>query len=133
MNNLSKEIKKVNERVYGAQVGCELCSEPHYTKDYSLKEKRKTLEEAYYTQFGVPFPQAGRNQRDSIKALEIQIGQMRKVLQERGYESLPSLTETNPRDHVKSTTTTEEAETFKEDDKMPLIELSRATIPFLVV
>nr|GEV55777.1 hypothetical protein [Tanacetum cinerariifolium] len=53
-----------------------------------------------------------------------------KVLQERGYGSLSSLTEINPRDHVNSITTTEEAETFKEDDKMPLIELSRATILF---
>nr|GEW13112.1 reverse transcriptase domain-containing protein [Tanacetum cinerariifolium] len=33
---------------------------PHYTKDCPLKEKGKTLEEAYYTQFGVPLSQAGR-------------------------------------------------------------------------
>ncbi|GJV10357.1 hypothetical protein Tco_1351898 [Tanacetum coccineum] len=71
-----------------------------------------------------------RNQGASIKALEIQIGQMSKVLQGRGCESLLSSTEINPRDHVKSITTTEEAETLKEDDKMPLIEFSRATIPF---
>ncbi|GJZ62484.1 hypothetical protein Tco_0618621, partial [Tanacetum coccineum] len=31
---------------------------PHYTKDFPLKEEGKTLEEAYYTQFGAPF-QAG--------------------------------------------------------------------------
>ncbi|GJY98392.1 hypothetical protein Tco_0515302 [Tanacetum coccineum] len=42
-----------------------------------------------------------RNQRASIKTLEIQIGQMSKVLQERGFGSLPSSTETNPRDHAK--------------------------------
>nr|GEX65353.1 VAN3-binding protein-like [Tanacetum cinerariifolium] len=70
------------------------------SSDYPLKEEEKTLEEAYYTQFGVPFPQAGRNQGASIKALEIQIGKMSKVLQERGSGSLPSSTETNPRDHV---------------------------------
>nr|GEV06970.1 hypothetical protein [Tanacetum cinerariifolium] len=34
LNNLGLEIKKVNEKVYAAQVGCELCKEPHYTKDY---------------------------------------------------------------------------------------------------
>ncbi|GKG12014.1 hypothetical protein Tco_0346251, partial [Tanacetum coccineum] len=34
-----------------------------------------------------------RNQGASIKTLEIQIGQMRKVLQERGFGSLPSSTE----------------------------------------
>nr|GEV52397.1 hypothetical protein [Tanacetum cinerariifolium] len=59
-NNLGREIKKVNEKVYAAQVGCELCNGPHYTKDCPLNEVGKTLEEAYYTQFGVPFPQAGR-------------------------------------------------------------------------
>ncbi|GKC59889.1 hypothetical protein Tco_1087487, partial [Tanacetum coccineum] len=49
LNNLGREIKKVNERVYVAQVGYELCSGPHYSKDYPLKEEGKTLEEAYYT------------------------------------------------------------------------------------
>ncbi|GJW98561.1 hypothetical protein Tco_0180369 [Tanacetum coccineum] len=41
-----------------------------------------------------------RNQGASIKTFEIQIGQMSKVLQERGFGSVPSSTETNPRDHV---------------------------------
>ncbi|GKA70066.1 hypothetical protein Tco_0776130 [Tanacetum coccineum] len=45
----------------------------------------------------------------SIKTLEIQIGQMRKELQERGFRSLRSSTETSPRDHVKSISTTVEA------------------------
>ncbi|GJV23926.1 hypothetical protein Tco_1376621 [Tanacetum coccineum] len=153
LNNVGRKIKKVNERVYAAQVGCELCNGPHYTKDCPLNEEGKTLEEVYYTQFRVPFPQAGRyraaalgfyqrknlesstgclqsENQELIKALEIQIGQMSKVLQEMGYESLPSSTETNLRDHVKSITTTNEAETLKEDDKRPLIELNRATIPF---
>ncbi|GJW88560.1 ribonuclease H-like domain-containing protein [Tanacetum coccineum] len=42
-----------------------------------------------------------RNQGASIKTLEIQIGQMSKVLQERGIRGLPGSTEPNPRDHVK--------------------------------
>ncbi|GJX43049.1 hypothetical protein Tco_0259725 [Tanacetum coccineum] len=50
LNNLGREIKKVNEKVYAAQVGCEQCKGPYYTKDYPLKEEGKTLEEAYYTQ-----------------------------------------------------------------------------------
>ncbi|GJZ76250.1 ribonuclease H-like domain, reverse transcriptase, RNA-dependent DNA polymerase [Tanacetum coccineum] len=134
---------------------------PHYTKDCPLKDEGKTLEEAYYTQFGVSFPQGGhykaaapgfyqrnnrnplyqeqrqsmeelqskfmtestkrheensnlikeiraatdsaiRNQGASIKALEIQIGKMSKVLQETVYRNLPSSTKTNLRDHVKS-------------------------------
>ncbi|GKC28475.1 mitochondrial proton/calcium exchanger protein-like protein isoform X1, partial [Tanacetum coccineum] len=32
---------------------------PHYTKDCLLKEEGKTLEEAYYTQFGAPFQGGG--------------------------------------------------------------------------
>ncbi|GJS28462.1 hypothetical protein Tco_0489082 [Tanacetum coccineum] len=49
LNNLRREIKKVNEKVYAAQVRCEQCKGPHYTKDCPLKEEGKTLEEAYYT------------------------------------------------------------------------------------
>ncbi|GJZ83882.1 DNA-directed DNA polymerase, partial [Tanacetum coccineum] len=163
-----EEIKKVNEKVYAAQVGCEQCKGPHYTKDCPLKEEGKTLEEAYYTQFGGPFQGGGyraaapgfyqmnnvnpsyqerrqymedtlskfmseltkrheeksnlikeiqtlmdaaiRNQGASIKTLEIQIGQISKVLQERGFGSLPSSTEANPRDQVKLISTTIEAE-----------------------
>ncbi|GKB90481.1 hypothetical protein Tco_0962753 [Tanacetum coccineum] len=59
LNNLRREIKKVNEKVYAAQVGCEQCKGPHYTKDFSLKEEGKTLEEAYYMQFGGPFQGGG--------------------------------------------------------------------------
>ncbi|GJZ81154.1 hypothetical protein Tco_0646148 [Tanacetum coccineum] len=139
--------RNVNEKVYAAQVGCKLCKGPHYTKDYPQKEEGKTLEEAYYTQFGAPYQPGGqyraagsgfyqrnngnssypdrrtnleesltkfmaesakrheensniikeirastdaaiRNQGASIKTLEIQIGQMSKVLQERGFGSL---------------------------------------------
>ncbi|GKA50404.1 homeodomain-like protein [Tanacetum coccineum] len=59
LNNLGREIKKVNEKVYAAQVGCEQCKGPHYTKDCPLKEEGKTLKEAYYTQFGAPFQGGG--------------------------------------------------------------------------
>ncbi|GKC10581.1 hypothetical protein Tco_1007363 [Tanacetum coccineum] len=151
-------------RMYAAQVGCELCKGPHYTKDCPLKEEGNTLEEAYYTQFGTPFQPGGqyraarpgfyrrnnrnssyparretmkeslskfmtelakrheensniikeirastdeaiRNQGASIKTLELQIRQISKVLQERGFGSLPSSTETNPKDQVKSIST----------------------------
>nr|GEW75513.1 hypothetical protein [Tanacetum cinerariifolium] len=43
-----------------------------------------------------------QNQGASIKILELQIRQMSKVLQVRGFGSLSSSTETNPRDQVKS-------------------------------
>ncbi|GJT77249.1 mitochondrial proton/calcium exchanger protein-like protein isoform X1 [Tanacetum coccineum] len=168
LNNLGREIKKVNEKVYAAQVGCKQCKGPHHTKDCPQKEEEKILKEAYYTQFGGPFQGRGyraiapgyyqrnnvnpsyqerrqsmedilskfmsesakrheensnlikeirattdaaiRNQGASIKTLEIQIGQMSKVLQERGFGSLPSSTETNPRDQVKSISTTIETD-----------------------
>ncbi|GJY75551.1 putative reverse transcriptase domain-containing protein [Tanacetum coccineum] len=55
LNNLGREIKKVNEKVYAAQVGCKQCKGPHYTKECPLKKEGKTLEDAYYTQFGAPF------------------------------------------------------------------------------
>ncbi|GJW19309.1 hypothetical protein Tco_0026745, partial [Tanacetum coccineum] len=51
-----------------------------------------------------------RNQGASIKSLEIKTRQMSKVLQERGFGNLPSLTETNLRDQVKSISTTIEAD-----------------------
>ncbi|GJV53396.1 uncharacterized mitochondrial protein-like protein [Tanacetum coccineum] len=60
LNNLGREIKKVNEKVYADQVGCELCKGLHYTKYCPQKEKGKTLEEAYYTQFGAPYQPGGQ-------------------------------------------------------------------------
>nr|GEW64681.1 hypothetical protein [Tanacetum cinerariifolium] len=50
LNNLGRDLKKV----YAAQVRCKQCKGPHYTNDCPLKEEGKTLEEAYYTQFGAP-------------------------------------------------------------------------------
>ncbi|GJR99061.1 hypothetical protein Tco_0315570 [Tanacetum coccineum] len=52
-------FRKVNEKVYAAQVGFKQCKGPYYTKDFPLKEKGKTLEESYYTQFGGPFQGGG--------------------------------------------------------------------------
>ncbi|GKC68080.1 reverse transcriptase domain-containing protein [Tanacetum coccineum] len=43
LNNLGREIKKVNEKVYAAQVGCEQCKGPQYTKDCPLKEERASV------------------------------------------------------------------------------------------
>nr|GFA67443.1 hypothetical protein [Tanacetum cinerariifolium] len=51
-----------------------------------------------------------RNQRASIKTLKVQIRKMSKVLQEIGFGSLSSSTETNSRDHVKSVSTIVEAD-----------------------
>ncbi|GKC41113.1 putative reverse transcriptase domain-containing protein [Tanacetum coccineum] len=59
LNILGRENKKVNEKVYVAQVGCEQCKGPHYTKDCPQKKEGKTLEEAHYTQFSGPFQGGG--------------------------------------------------------------------------
>ncbi|GJY42647.1 hypothetical protein Tco_0430860 [Tanacetum coccineum] len=91
LNNLGREIKKVNEKVYAAQTQRKL---------NLIKEIRASTDVAI------------RNQGASIKTLEIQIGQMSKVIQERGFGSLPSSTEANPRDQVKSISTTIEADSY---------------------
>nr|GEW00968.1 hypothetical protein [Tanacetum cinerariifolium] len=178
LNNLGREIKKVNEKVYAAQVGCEQCKGPHYTKDFPLKEEEKTVEQAYYSQFSAPFQGGGykatalkfyqrnnanlsyqerrqsmeeslskfmpiRNQGASIKTLEIQIGQMNKVLQERGFRSLPCSTETNMRDHLKSISTIVKADSYPirrmgssqyavstRQDRTLMYKTKHATIPF---
>ncbi|GJR85493.1 hypothetical protein Tco_0209504 [Tanacetum coccineum] len=40
---------------------------PHYSKDCPLKEEGNTLEEAYYTQFGEPFPNARRYRAAALR------------------------------------------------------------------
>ncbi|GKD09512.1 hypothetical protein Tco_1189197 [Tanacetum coccineum] len=52
--------KGTMEHLQGLEVGCELCKRPHYTKDCPQKEEGKTLEEAYYTQFGAPYQPGGQ-------------------------------------------------------------------------
>ncbi|GJV44822.1 mitochondrial proton/calcium exchanger protein-like protein isoform X1 [Tanacetum coccineum] len=109
LNNLGREIKKVNEKVYAAQVGCEQCKGPHYTKDFPLKEEGKTRERSLLRaiwqsmedtlskfmsesakrhkensnlikEIRASTDAAIRNQGASIKTLEIQIGQISKSI-----------------------------------------------------
>nr|GEU43792.1 hypothetical protein [Tanacetum cinerariifolium] len=107
LNNLGREIKKVNEKVYAAQVGCESCGGRYravaprfYQRDNrnpSYQERRQRMEESL-SKFMAKSAKghdensnlikenraltdaAIINQRASIKALKIQIGQMSKVL-----------------------------------------------------
>ena len=160
IEGLRRELKKTNEKVYAAQVGCEICKGPHYTKDCPHKEGVQADEEACYTQFRNSYPQGQfraaapgfyqrnngnpsfqerrqsleetvskfineqnrrrddtnkniddvrasteaslRNMSASIKALEIQIGQLSKIVHDRSNGSLPSSTIANPRDQVKA-------------------------------
>ncbi|GJV78974.1 mitochondrial proton/calcium exchanger protein-like protein isoform X1 [Tanacetum coccineum] len=104
LNNLGREIKKVNDKVYAAQVGCKQCKGSHYTKDCPLKEEGKTLEEAYYTQFGAPFQGGG------YRATALGFYQRNNANPSYQERSFSSSTKTNPKDHVKSISTTVEAD-----------------------
>ncbi|GJW40248.1 mitochondrial proton/calcium exchanger protein-like protein isoform X1 [Tanacetum coccineum] len=150
LNNLGREIKKVNEKVYAAQVGCEQCKGPHYTKDCPLKEEGKTLEEAYYTQFGAPFQGRGYRatapgfyQRNNANPSYQEQRQISKVLQERGFGCLPISTEANSRDQVKLISTIIEADSYPirrmgssqyivstEQNRTLMYETKQTTIPF---
>ncbi|GJT57740.1 homeodomain-like protein [Tanacetum coccineum] len=73
LNNLGREIKKVNEKVYAAQVGCKQCKGPHYTIDCPLKEEEKILEEAYYKKEDLEVYLALLKQTREIKSSRFQL------------------------------------------------------------
>nr|GEV75670.1 hypothetical protein [Tanacetum cinerariifolium] len=77
LNNIKREIKKVNEKVYAAQ-------EESLTKFMVESAKRHEENSNIIKEIRASTDSAIRNQGASIKTLEIQIGQMSKVLQERG-------------------------------------------------
>ncbi|GJZ28868.1 NUDIX hydrolase 6-like protein [Tanacetum coccineum] len=90
---------------------------PITSKGLPTKRKMgKTLEEHYFTRkFGGPFQGGGYRatapgfyQRNNANPSYQE--QRQSVLQERGFGSLPSSTKTNPRDQVKSISTTIEAD-----------------------
>nr|GEX64229.1 reverse transcriptase domain, zinc finger, CCHC-type, aspartic peptidase domain protein [Tanacetum cinerariifolium] len=123
LNNLGREVKKVNEKVYAAQFGTPYQLGGQYraprTGFYQYKNgnssyhaRRDTMEESlskFMAESAKRHEENSNiikeirsstdteieNQGASIKILELQIGQMSKVLQERGFGSLPSSTETN--------------------------------------
>ncbi|GKE68899.1 hypothetical protein Tco_1526971 [Tanacetum coccineum] len=123
LNNLGREIKKVNEKVYAAQVGFKQwgyrAPAPGFHQRNNVnplyQEQRQSMEDALskfmsesvkrheensnlINKIRASTDAAIRNQGASIKTLEIQIGQMSKVLQERGFGSLPCSTKANLRD-----------------------------------
>ncbi|GKE10200.1 hypothetical protein Tco_1413751 [Tanacetum coccineum] len=135
LNNLGREIKKVNEKVYVAQVGCggyRATAPGLYQRNNtnpSYQERTQSMEDTLskfmeesakrhkensnlIKEIQASTDAAIRNQGASIKTLEIQIGQISKVLQEIRFGSLPSSTETNPRDQVKLISTTIEADSY---------------------
>ncbi|GKB93611.1 retrovirus-related pol polyprotein from transposon TNT 1-94 [Tanacetum coccineum] len=76
--------------------------EESLSKFMTESTKRHTENSTIIKEIRASIDAAIRNQGASIKTLELQIGQMSKVLQERGFGSLPSSTETNPKGQVKS-------------------------------
>ncbi|GKA05939.1 hypothetical protein Tco_0685059 [Tanacetum coccineum] len=112
LNNLGQEKKKVNEKVSVHPINLEDNIEQRGQD--STNETMETMAESakrheensnIIKEIRASINAVIRNQGALIKTLEIQIGQMRKVLQERGFGSLPSSMETNPRDQVKSIST----------------------------
>ncbi|GJX73325.1 hypothetical protein Tco_0311920 [Tanacetum coccineum] len=114
------KIKKVNEKVYAAQLEGQYraAGQGFYQRNNgnsSYHARRETMEE-FLSKFITKSAKrhgentniikeirsstdaAIRNQGALIKTLELKIGQMSKVLQERGFGSLPSSTEINPKD-----------------------------------
>ncbi|GJV24740.1 hypothetical protein Tco_1377435 [Tanacetum coccineum] len=111
LNNLGREIKKRNNSNPSYQERRQ-SMEDTLIKFTSESTKRHEENSNLIKEIRAATDAAIRNQGASIKTLEIQIGQISKVLQERGFGSLPSSTETNPRDEVKSISTTIEADSY---------------------
>ncbi|GKB45915.1 ribonuclease H-like domain-containing protein [Tanacetum coccineum] len=140
LKDLGRKIKKENEKVYTAQFNAPYQHGGQYRAagpvfyqqnngNSSYPDRRPSMEESltkFMTESAKRHEEnsniikeirastdaAIRNQGASIKTLEIQIGQISKVLKERGSRSLPSSTETNPKDQVKSISTAK-ADSFK--------------------
>ncbi|GKE48898.1 hypothetical protein Tco_1480156 [Tanacetum coccineum] len=131
LNNLGREIKKVNEKYILLKSDVNNAKDlitPNITHSKKKGKISKKLTTSTLSNFmsesakrheeksnlikeiRASTDAAIRNQGALIKTLEIQIGQMSKVLQERGFGSLPSSTKANPRDQVKSISTTIEAD-----------------------
>ncbi|GJT61598.1 ribonuclease H-like domain-containing protein [Tanacetum coccineum] len=125
LNNLGREIKKVNEKVYAAQVGCEQCKGGGYkatapgfyqrnNANPSYQERRQTMEDTMskfmsesekrheensnlIKEIRASMDDAIRNQGASIKTLEIQIEQMSKESMKKAFQDmLHGLGEVNP-------------------------------------
>ncbi|GKA98927.1 ribonuclease H-like domain-containing protein [Tanacetum coccineum] len=139
LNNLRREIKKVNEKVSVHPINLEDNGNSSYldrrpsleeslTKFMEESAKRHEENSKKIKEIRASTYATIRNQGASIKTLEIQIRQMSKVLQERGFGSLPSSTETNPQDQVKSISTAKAD--FSQIRPLVDLEASVSVMPF---
>ncbi|GKC35305.1 retrovirus-related pol polyprotein from transposon TNT 1-94 [Tanacetum coccineum] len=109
LNNLGREIKKVNEKVYAAQVGggykaAALGFYQRNNANTSYQELRQSMEETL-----------SKFMSESVKRHEENSNMIKEIrastdAAERGFGSLPSSIKTNPRDHVKSILTITESD-----------------------
>ncbi|GJV90971.1 mitochondrial proton/calcium exchanger protein-like protein isoform X1 [Tanacetum coccineum] len=145
LNILGREIKKVNGKVYVAQVGCELwqyraAASRFYQRNNanpSYQERRQSMEEPHskfinesakrhekksnlVKEIRVSTDAAIRNQGASIKTLEIQIGQMSKEI------STTIETEMTPIHRIGSS----QYAVSTQQNRKPIFESRQATIPF---
>ncbi|GJT22731.1 mitochondrial proton/calcium exchanger protein-like protein isoform X1, partial [Tanacetum coccineum] len=107
LNNLGRELKKVNEKVYAAQVGCEQWYykrnnvNPYYqewrqstedtlSKFMSESAKRHKENSNLIKEIRATTNSAIRNQGASIKTLKIQIGKMSKCISQENAVPFPS-------------------------------------------
>ncbi|GKD13680.1 retrovirus-related pol polyprotein from transposon TNT 1-94, partial [Tanacetum coccineum] len=101
LNSLRREIKKVNEKVYAAQFGAPYQPGGQYRAAGPRFYQRNNRNSSY--------PNRRQTMEESLTKFMAE--SMSKVLQERGFKSLPNSTETNPRDHVKSISSTKDNST----------------------
>ena len=74
---------------------------PYAPPGFAQNDKKPNMEEVL-TKFMQSADTRFQNTKASIKNLETQIGQLAKMLSDRTQGTLPSNTETNPREHVKA-------------------------------
>nr|GEU30456.1 hypothetical protein [Tanacetum cinerariifolium] len=147
INNFKKDLDETLYQAWERFKEILLRCPQHYFNEYAGVDAKKAIQEMVdHSQKWHDKASTRNRSRASIKALDIQIGKMSNVLQERRSGSLSSSTEINPRDHVKSISTGKEVETpsirhirsnryvvssLQRNNNMSLIELTHATIPFL--
>nr|GEX88600.1 ribonuclease H-like domain-containing protein [Tanacetum cinerariifolium] len=71
LNSLGREIKKVNEKVYAAQVGCKQCKGPQYTKYSPLKAEGASVSVipfSTYLSFGLALLMQAKEKGDVLDA-----------------------------------------------------------------
>nr|GEV93766.1 hypothetical protein [Tanacetum cinerariifolium] len=127
LNNLGRKLRKNNEN--SSYPNRRQTIEESLTKFMAESTKIHKENSNKIKEIQASTDAAIKNQGASIKTLEIQIGQMHKVLQEKGFRSLPSSTEPNPKDQVNLILTTQSDSTgihfiildIREDNDVPLI------------